>query len=253
MKTIHFLLLVVSCTFATSAEDYVPQKDKLLNYETEEISEVYYDDVPDTPVDIQRDENGATITIDPTCAFIYSSGSLSAWRVKPFPFTFSTEVPAPDACFVDYTNGENYTITPETKVTVLEAEYKDFPGYEFGHSFFEGTGPGGSGAPALVYKPLTETYIGFRPNIGNIGWAGDSKDIDYWVEIALTQYDCEHKVVRAYTHLKVRIDYAPEATITETVAPATPAAATFDLQGRRIANPSHPGIYIINGTKTHIR
>ncbi len=124
------------------------------------------------------------------------------------------------------------------KLTVLEAEYKDFD-YQLGVSSMV-MSPYPEGLTIEPYSGFLPSTIGDDATLKTIG--PDSYGFHVWLPI--TQYDYEHEVVRAYTHLKVRVDYLTEESAAAEVEAAETPARYFNLQGIEVSNPKVGDIYI---------
>ncbi len=123
-------------------------------------------------------------------------------------------------------------------ISLLEAEYKDF-NYELQPAL----------PPVLDWEPQRFVdivpYTGFYP-----AETQEVSDIAIYrgiysalVVTQPVQYDYQNHIVRAYTHLKYRIDYKEESGIEGFNADDT-QAKYYNLQGIRIAEPQPGELYI---------
>lgn len=128
------------------------------------------------------------------------------------------------------------------KITVLEAEYKDFS-YQL--------------MPALPEVSESEPqrfvdivpYDGFFPltQIVDNGYGIYRGLYIQYIGLWPVSYDYNNHIVRAYTHLKYKIEYSTEEAGTEYILNDVQIEEPhyYNLQGQIIANPQRGNIYIL--------
>ncbi len=213
----------------------------ILDYATGELLDYYSNpDLKYLNCDVVEDENGFTLTTDVSYARIWEGGSPTedniGWIVQD-PMASSREgcnEPTIPRHYVCVNAPANYK---SVKVTLLELEYKDFHNYRLGAYSIISSWP----SECYYIKP----YRGFLPSeftyVAQYDLFGQ-RDLAFFYDLA--QYDYEHAVVRAYTHLKVRVDYLTEESAAAEVEAAETPARYFNLQGIEVTNPKVGDIYI---------
>jgi len=247
MKTLTHIATLVALTVGLGlpmpahAETYTA----ILDYATGELLD--YDSNPDLKYlncDVVEDETGFTFTTDVSYARITKGGIPTEdnvdWVVQD-PMAGSK-----GGCNEPTTPSHHiYAKIPikykSFKATLLELEYKDFYNYRLGATSIIASWP----RECYYIKP----YQGFLPAeftyeflTDYLGYPNQYQTL--WFFYDLAQYDYEHQVVRAYTHIKVRVDYLTEESAAAEVEAAEAPARYFNLQGIEVSDPKVGEIYI---------
>lgn len=125
-------------------------------------------------------------------------------------------------------------------ISVIEAQYK-----EYNFKLQPGLPPVPGNEPQRFVD--IEPYEGFFPSTPYNDNGVEIYRGTYIVFIGTwpVSYDYEHSIVRAYTHLKLRLDYSTEeAGVTENAVNNTLPTEYFSLQGVKTLNPLKGNYYI---------
>lgn len=88
-------------------------------------------------------------------------------------------------------------------------------------------------------------YTGFYPEVvAYKGYNGKYREYRYQdIVVFCAQYDQEHEIVRAYTHIKFRLNFETEAG-TEEIEQESEPKTYYNLQGNIVTNPKKGEFYI---------
>lgn len=221
----------------------------VLNCETGEFFEGEYSDQELWPViNNYEDETGVTVECSIPYAFVTESPwypGCVRWLVPGFVYSDWEGKPEVSISGFSLTLPDGYR---SVAISVVEAEYKDF-----NYTLQPGLPPVPDSEPQRFVD--IEPYQGFYPtqpfNDNGIGKYRDTyiAFIGVWPVL----YDYENSIVRAYTYLKLRIEYKQEEAGASGIETDDAPAEYFTLQGIKVATPAKGALYIKRtGSRTQI-
>jgi len=247
MPVFSFMLLITSTCFANNPEGTsgnYPQID----YATASITLVHdYSETVRPTINITEDLTSTTLDIYITHAILFDA------QANECPGAVNWIIPD---CISDL--GMNTPMIPlyeyvrdmpenvvDMRATVTETDYKDFNYRMCAHPLSIEDGSA-SNRHIEPYEGFWPTGISPKSYVQSEGIQPDGNERGKRIStiIPLAQYDYEHEVVRAYTHIKVRVDYLTEESATAEVEVAETPARYFNMQGIEVTDPKVGEIYI---------